>query len=134
MPFRQDEFTGWVSAQDHAYAIREEAQSRSDIHRLHFFTMICMVSSLELAALLQPEEKNARREFAHGPVNRHDLLSFRRDLPVGKKTNKRKTNIMGDKSPKATSKQASQKQVKAVSAQQKKQQAIAAKTSAGKKK
>jgi hypothetical protein len=50
------------------------------------------------------------------------------------KPTKRKKNIMGDKSPKATSKQASQKHVKATSAQQKKQQAIAAKKSAGKKK
>jgi len=41
---------------------------------------------------------------------------------------------MGDKSPKSTSKQASQKQTKASSATQKKTQAIAAKQVAGKKK
>jgi hypothetical protein len=39
---------------------------------------------------------------------------------------------MGDKSPKSTSKQASQKKAKASSALQKKQQAIAAKQVAGK--
>jgi hypothetical protein len=41
---------------------------------------------------------------------------------------------MGDKSPKSTSKHASQKQVKASGAMQKKQQTIAAKQVAGKKK
>ena len=41
---------------------------------------------------------------------------------------------MGDKSPKQTSKHASQKQVKASDAKQKQQQAIAAKQSANKKK
>jgi hypothetical protein len=41
---------------------------------------------------------------------------------------------MGDKSPKSTSKHASQKQAKANSAMQKKQQAIAAKQAAAKKK
>lgn len=41
---------------------------------------------------------------------------------------------MGDKSPKATNKHATQKQSKITSAQQKKQQAIAAKQVAGKKK
>lgn len=41
---------------------------------------------------------------------------------------------MGDKSPKAVSKQATQKQTKTNSAVQKKQQAVAAKQVAGKKK
>lgn len=41
---------------------------------------------------------------------------------------------MGDKSPKQTSKQASQKQTKATSALQKKKQAMAAKQGAAKKK
>jgi hypothetical protein len=41
---------------------------------------------------------------------------------------------MGDKSPKSTSKQASQKQAKASGAMQKKQQAIALKQAVGKKK
>ena len=41
---------------------------------------------------------------------------------------------MGDKSPKSTSKHASQKQAKASSATQKKQKAIAEKQAAGKKK
>ena len=43
------------------------------------------------------------------------------------------TNIMGDKSPKATQKKSTQKQTKVASAGQKKQQAVAAKQ-AGKKK
>lgn len=46
---------------------------------------------------------------------------------------RRKPNIMGDKSPKATQKKSTQKQTKATSAGQKKQQAVAAKQ-AGKKK
>ena len=41
---------------------------------------------------------------------------------------------MGDKSPKSTSKHASQKQTKTSSAMQKKKQAIAVKQAAGKKK
>jgi hypothetical protein len=41
---------------------------------------------------------------------------------------------MGDKSPKATSKHANQKQSKSNTAEQKKQQATAAKQAAGKKK
>jgi hypothetical protein len=41
---------------------------------------------------------------------------------------------MGDKSPKATNKHATQKQAKATGDQQRKQQAIAAKQMAGKKK
>jgi hypothetical protein len=45
-----------------------------------------------------------------------------------------KDNIMGDKSPKATNKHASQKQNKNNSVMQKKNQAIADKQSAGKKK
>jgi hypothetical protein len=43
-------------------------------------------------------------------------------------------NIMGDKSPKSTSKHASQKQAKASGAMKQKQQAIAAKQAATKKK
>ncbi|HEV2391559.1 MAG TPA: hypothetical protein VG146_04260 [Verrucomicrobiae bacterium] len=46
---------------------------------------------------------------------------------------RRKVNIMGDKSPKAVNKQATQKQVKASSDRLTKQQAIAAKQVAGKK-
>ena len=46
---------------------------------------------------------------------------------------RKKPNIMGDKSPKATQKKSTQKQSKATAAGQKKQQAVAAKQS-GKKK
>jgi hypothetical protein len=53
---------------------------------------------------------------------------------AGEETISRKINIMGDKSPKSTNKQASQKQAKASGAKQKKQQAIVAKQVAGKKK
>jgi hypothetical protein len=53
---------------------------------------------------------------------------------AGEQTIRRKINIMGDKSPKSTSKQASQKQAKASGAMKQKQQAIAAKQSATKKK
>ena len=49
-------------------------------------------------------------------------------------TVRKKTNDMGDKSPKSIGKQASQKQTKATGAQQKKQQAITAKQATGKKK
>lgn len=55
-------------------------------------------------------------------------------MPRESQLNSRKIIIMGDKSPKATNKQASQKQNKANSAMQKKQQAMAAKQVAGKKK
>lgn len=55
-------------------------------------------------------------------------------MPRESQLNSRKIIIMGDKSPKATNKQASQKQSKANSAMQKKQQAMAAKQVAGKKK
>jgi len=48
---------------------------------------------------------------------------------VSKLAGKRQT-IMGDKSPKAVRKQATQKQAKAASADQKKQQAVAAKRAA----
>ena len=52
---------------------------------------------------------------------------------AGEETIGRKENIMGDKSPKAVNKQATQKQTKNKSAVQRKQQAIAAKQVAGKK-
>ncbi len=52
---------------------------------------------------------------------------------VSKRTVEEKANIMGDKSPKAVNKQATQKQARANSAAQKKQQAITAKQVAGKK-
>lgn len=75
-------------------------------------------------------------QFANASVKRHGLVPFRRALKPLRvsKQSKQKANIMGDKSPKATSKHATQKQVKTTSAQQKKQQAIAAKQVAGKKK
>lgn len=53
--------------------------------------------------------------------------------PQVNKNMRRKVNIMGDKSPKAVNKQATQKQVKASSDRLTKQQAIAAKQVAGKK-
>jgi hypothetical protein len=53
---------------------------------------------------------------------------------AGEETIRRKANIMGDKSPKATNKHASQKQTKTDSVMQRKQQAIAAKQAVGKKK
>jgi hypothetical protein len=53
---------------------------------------------------------------------------------AGEQTVRRKANIMGDKSPKAVSKHATQKQTKANSDLQKRQQSIAAKQVAGKKK
>ena len=49
------------------------------------------------------------------------------------KTNK-KSNIMGDRSPKANQKKSTQKQLKANSADQKKKQAVSDKQSANKKK
>jgi hypothetical protein len=52
---------------------------------------------------------------------------------VNKPSNERQ-NTMGDKSPKAVNKHATQKQTKANSDQKKKQQAIAAKQTAGKNK
>jgi hypothetical protein len=55
-----------------------------------------------------------------------DLLR-RNDYSAGEETSQRKANIMGDKSPKANHKQASQKQAKNDSATQKKQAAVAAK-------
>jgi hypothetical protein len=55
-------------------------------------------------------------------------------MPRVRKTIRRKANIMGDKSPKATNKLSSQKQSKDNNATQQKNQAIAAKQAAGKKK
>ena len=68
-------------------------------------------------------------------IKRHGYVSCgETGNTAGKKTVKLKANIMGDKSPKAVNKHATQKQTKADSSQQKKQQAIAAKQSAIKKK
>jgi hypothetical protein len=67
-------------------------------------------------------------------MKRHGEIAFAANgHGGGEQTIKRKTNIMGDRSPKSISKQASQKQAKAASALHKKQQAIAAKQVAGKK-
>lgn len=55
------------------------------------------------------------------------------DNAVGEKTIRRKSNIMGDKSPKSLNKHTTQKQTKATSVVQKKQQAVAAKQVAAKK-
>jgi hypothetical protein len=68
------------------------------------------------------------------------MVMFPSEQPVRPQVSKpidtvrKKTNDMGDKSPKSIGKQASQKQTKATGALQKKQQAIAAKQVAGKKK
>ena len=68
------------------------------------------------------------------PMKRHGYIAFvANGHAAGEQTIKRKTNIMGDRSPKSISKQASQKQAKADGALQKKQQAITAKQVAGKK-
>ena len=67
------------------------------------------------------------------PMKRHGYIAIvAKGHAAGEQTIKRKT-IMGDRSPKSISKQASQKQAKATSDLQKKQQAIAAKQVAGKK-
>jgi len=68
------------------------------------------------------------------PSKRHGYIAFvANGHAAGEQAIKRKTNIMGDRSPKSISKQASQKQAKATSAMQKKQAAMAAKQVAGKK-
>ena len=73
--------------------------------------------------------------LAEPAIKRYSYVPFgETGNAAGEETISRKINIMGDKSPKSTSKQASQKQAKASGAKQKKQQAIVAKQVAGKKK
>ena len=73
--------------------------------------------------------------FAKPSTKGHSYVAFgETGNAAGEQTIRRKITIMGDKSPKQTSKHASQKQVKASDAKQKQQQAIAAKQAANKKK
>ena len=62
------------------------------------------------------------------------IPSDRSGTPRVNKPSDERQDTMGDKSPKAVNKHATQKQTKATSDLQKKQQAIAAKQAAGKKK
>jgi hypothetical protein len=73
--------------------------------------------------------------FADFPGWRHgDIPCGETVHAAGQSTVRTKVKNMGDKSPKAVNKQATQKHNKAESAQQKKQQAVTAKQVAGKKK
>jgi hypothetical protein len=61
----------------------------------------------------------------HNPANS--------SVEPGKRLSKKRTTIMGDRSPKSVQKQAAQKQVKSSAAAEQKKKAVAAKQVAGKK-